>query len=1181
MVSSQEIQDYFKKIEEQTKLAYSIANKARKKGFDPELKVNIPLAKNMAERVEGLISAAAPQLVGTKMRERIQEVEKEYSPLDWRVALKIAEEVALEKFCGFKDKKEAMEVGVRVGFAYQTCGIVAAPLEGFIELKIKQRKDGKEYISAFYAGPIRGAGGTAAAFSVVLVDHIRKKMGYYGYDPDETEIKRYVTEVLDYHERVTNLQYLPSETEIEFLVKNLPVEINGDPTEKIEVSNYKDLRRVETNLIRGGVCLVLAEGVAQKAPKLWLRLQKWGGEFGLGWRFLKDFLELQKRIKAKEDKGESKDKKKATPNFTYISDLVAGRPVLTHPMREGGFRLRYGKTRMSGFSAAAIHPATQVVLKNYIATGTQLKVERPGKAAIVTPCDIIEGPIVKLSNEDVVQLTTESLAQKNKENIKEILFLGDLLINYGDFSENGHVLVPSGYCEEWYVRELEKATVDLFGALDQDKLSSLLEISTENLELLLKNPFKYKPSAQMAINISKKLNIPMHPLFTYYWKLISVEDFRKLIEWIDKAKVEKEENSINKIILPYDEELKRTFELIGMPHKTIAKEFVIIEKNQATTLFSNLNIENEKSLEGIKKTIEENKDKNVLEIINLISGVKIRDKAGTFIGARMGRPEKAKMRKLTGSPHILFPVGDEGGRLRSFQSALEANKIRADFPIYKCEKCNKETIFSVCEKCNNKTKKLFICPICGPKEERICKTHGKTISFLNKDININTYFEQCLKILGMQTYPDLIKGVKGTSNKDHIPEHLAKGILRAKHDVYVNKDGTTRYDMSEIPLMYFTPKEIGTPIEKLKEMGYVKDIKGRPLANENQLLEIKPQDVVLPSKSDIAEESAAGVLTKVGNFVDEELEKLYGEKKFYNFNSKEDLIGHLIIGLAPHISAGIVGRVIGFSGVQGFLAHPLFHAAMRRDCDGDEACAVLLMDALLNFSRQFLPDKRGSRTMDSPLVLTSKIVPSEVDDQVHGMDVVWQYPLEFYEACLEYKQPRDVEIEQLKKRLGTEKEYEKFAFTHTTSDINSGVKYSAYKTLPSMEEKLKGQMEIAEKIRAVDTSDVARLVIEKHFLKDTKGNLRKFSMQKFRCSKCNEKYRRPPLVGSCTKCRGNIIFTISEGSIIKYLDPSISLAKKYDVPVYLKQSLFLLKKRIEDLFGKEKEKQEGLGKWFG
>ena len=200
---------------------------------------------------------------------------------------------------------------------------------------------------------------------------------------------------------------------------------------------------------------------------------------------------------------------------------------------------------------------------------------------------------------------------------------------------------------------------------------------------------------------------------------------------------------------------------------------------------------------------------------------------------------------------------------------------------------------------------------------------------------------------------------------------------------------------------------------------------------------------------------------------------------------------------------------------------------------------------------------------------------------VFDIDVVWKYPLEFYVECLEYKAPWDVVIDQIGARLGTEKQYEGMGFTHDTDNMNSTIRCSAYKTLPSMEDKLKGQMDIAEKTRAVDTSDVARLVIEKHFLKDTKGNLRKFSMQQFRCVMCNEKYRRPPLIGKCTKCGGKIIFTISQGSVIKYLQPAISLAEKYDLPPYLQQTLTLLQRRVDGVFGREKEKQEALGKWFG
>jgi DNA polymerase II large subunit len=87
-------------------------------------------------------------------------------------------------------------------------------------------------------------------------------------------------------------------------------------------------------------------------------------------------------------------------------------------------------------------------------------------------------------------------------------------------------------------------------------------------------------------------------------------------------------------------------------------------------------------------------------------------------------------------------------------------------------------------------------------------------------------------------------------------------------------------------------------------------------------------------------------------------------------------------------------------------------------------------------------------------------------------------------------------------------------------------------------------------------------------------------MQGFRCVKCNEKFRRPPLNGSCSKCGGKIIFTISEGGIVKYLEPALDLANNYDIPVYVKQNLELTKKYIESIFGREETKQISLKQWF-
>ncbi len=1163
MVSaSPEMEEYFRQLKAEVKLLHGIAVQAREKGRDPEKVVEVSLAENMAQRVVGLISVIAPQIANSGVVERIIELEKQYGSLDWRVALKISEEVAQEKFCKFADKKEAMEVGIRTGFAYVTVGVVSSPLDGIVNIEIKKRMDGRgEYICVNFAGPVRNAGGTAAAVSVIITDYVRKCMGYDVYDATSDECRRAVTELQDYHERVTNLQYFPSDKEVDFLLKHLPVEVGGDASEQIEVSNYKDLPRTPTNKIRSGYCLVLSSCIPLKAPKLWQKLGVWGKDFGLDtWNYLEEFIHIQK--KAKAGKSVVSSSQKIMPDYTYISDLVAGRPVLGYPLRAGGFRLRYGRSRTSGLSAQGMHPATMYILNQYIATGTQLKTERPGKAASMTSCDLIEGPIVRVLDGSVVQIRTLEEAKRVHPLVKEILFLGDVLIAYGDFFNRAHVLAPAGYCPEWWAQDVEKAVQGV-------------EIDAR-LKCLLADPLREIPTAQEAIQIARSTKTPLHPEYSLFWSTISHDEFRGLLEWFDSAKVHTTEHGVLKIVLPKSD-AKRALELIGCPHAFVNNEFVVIDKDFAAILAAVLHLMDEKP-GGLKKYMVP--EKSVLDAINQFSPFVIRDKAGAFIGTRMGRPEKAKQRELTGSPHVLFPVGEEGGRLRSFQSALVSGKVTADFPFFYCQKCSAETVLSACEVCGSATQRKWKCVRCGLIDEKVCKLHREAEGSSVRSIPLKHYFDCILKQLNIRQYPELIKGVRGTSNEEHIPEHLGKGILRARYDIHVYKDGTTRYDMTQLPLTHFKPAEIGTPVLRLRELGYLKDIHGNELISDGQTLELKPQDIILPSCEESPDDGADKVLLNIARFIDDALEYLYGQPRLYKANTTIDLVGHLAIALAPHTSAGTLSRIIGFSKTQVLFAHPLLHAATRRDCDGDEACVILLMDAFLNFSKKYLPGSRGS-TMDTPLVLTSVLTPSEVDDMAFDVDIAWKYPIELYEASLQYKMPWEVKIPQIKGCLGKPEQYEKMGFTHDITNLNKAVPCSAYKTLPSMEDKLKGQMDLAEKLRSVDASDVARLVIEKHFLKDTKGNLRKFSMQEFRCVGCNEKFRRPPLVGKCTKCNGKIIFTISEGSVGKYLEPTISLAKKYDVSPYLQQTIELLRVRIESVFGKEPDKQVGLGAWFG
>ena len=1186
LIASKKTKAYFNSLKSDALKLHAIATDARKKSYDPEEFVEVKLAENLAERVVGLIAAVAPQIEGSGAIERIIDLEKEIAPQDWRVAMIIALEIAQEKFCKFKDEVEAMEVGIRTGFAYVTLGVVSAPLEGFTSLELKDRLDGKgKYMCINFAGPVRAAGGTGAAVSVLIADYVRKNMGYVEYDPTEKEIERCYSELEDYHEYVANLQYFPSKEETEFLLKRIPVEISGDPSEKRELSNaaLKDLPRIPTNLLRSGYCLIHSSCIPLKAPKLWKNLAKWETKMGMEqWNFMEKFVkEVQPKAKSKGKNKE--DTQQIYPDYTYIKDLVGGRPVLGHPLRSGAFRLRYGRSRTSGFSGQSLHPATMHILNSFVATGTQLKVERPGKAAAYSVCDTIDGPIIKLKNGDVIKIETEAEAKNHKDDVKEILYSGDVLINYGDFFDRAHKLIPSGYCQEIWIQEFEEAATKLFWTLDPEKLSEILDIDHEKIELLIKNPIRTKISLSAAKQISERLEIALHPNFTFYWKEITKEQLKELREWIKTGKKEE-----GKIILE-NKPTKRVLELLGVPHKLASKTYVVIEKEAAEAILLTLNIEKD-----AEKVFEE-KEKT-LEIINEISPVIIKDKSGTFIGSRMGRPEKAKMRKLTGSPHVLFPVGEQGGRLRSFQSSMKSGKVISEFKIYYCKECKKESPLSRCMTCDSKTEPMKFCQKCGfvpfsTKEIEYKDSEGKRKfkhTYNGKECNSRLYDHKEMRIeigaafqsllqkkLKTSIYPDLIKGVRGTSNKDHVSEHLLKGILRAKHNISVNKDGTIRYDCSEVALTHFKPKEIGTSIEKLKELGYTEDITGKLLEREDQILELKVQDIVIPCAPSSPDEPADEILFRTANFVDELLVTLYGMKPYYNLKSKEDLAGQLAIGLAPHTSAGIITRIVGFSKTQAFFAHPFIHAAMRRDCDGDESCIVLLLDAFLNFSKRYLPSSRGS-VMDAPLVLTSVVLPSEVDDMVFNMDIAWKYPLSLYRAAEKYKMPFEVKLRRIGNVLDTKNQYENMGFTHDTADFNQGVLCSAYKLLPSMSEKVEAQMDLAIKLRAVDEQDVAKLIINKHFIRDTKGNLRKFSLQQFRCVACNEKYRRPPLTGRCTKCNGKIIFTISEGSIVKYIDYCVDLVNKYDLDIYTRQMVELTKRRIESVFGKEKEIQTGL-----
>jgi DNA polymerase II large subunit len=438
-----------------------------------------------------------------------------------------------------------------------------------------------------------------------------------------------------------------------------------------------------------------------------------------------------------------------------------------------------------------------------------------------------------------------------------------------------------------------------------------------------------------------------------------------------------------------------------------------------------------------------------------------------------------------------------------------------------------------------------------------------------QELNLKELFDLACKQLGVPR-PDRVKAVKGLTNETKTPEILEKGILRARHDLSIFKDGTIRFDATNAPLTHFKPSEIGISIEKLKQIGYTTDCTGTPLTDLEQICELKIQDVVIPR-------NCGAYFVKVAAFLDELLGKVYEAPPFYTVKELEDLVGHLIIGLAPHTSVGILGRIVGFTPLNVCYAHPVWHSAKRRDCDGDEDALMLALDTLLNFSRVYLPAQIGG-IMDAPLFVMPVVNPSEVQRQAHDVDVASSYPLEFYEKTLEKVSSRSAAnlIDLVGRRLNSEAQYQGFHYTIPVSNVNLGNHESMYKKLGKMLDKLDSQLELAEKIEAVDAKVVARKVLSTHFMRDIAGNLRAFSTQGFRCKSCNRRFRRLPLKGKCPECGGALSLTVYRGGIEKYLEAAQHLIKKYGLAQYYAQRLVLVKDEIDSLFEGKKPRQISL-----
>ena len=387
---------------------YELATKIRERGFDPKNYVEIPQAEDLADRTQKLLTFLHQRNTAEQIRE-ITQLHKGNREL---VAFEIATIVAAESYLygtftncenckgkgyiktGWKENscQWCQETGVKftyeselawrdvlknfdnieeftdpikislsiyhgicAGLAVLTEGILVAPLEGVISAQVLQNDNGTSCLGVSFAGPIRSAGGTGQALSILMADILRRKFQLGKSVVTTKEIERYKEEVSAY---ARGLQYRPSNPQLELIAKKCPIYITGEGVGN-EVSGQRDLPRVNTNKVREGAVLVMCEGLVLKAPKI----LKYTSDLELdGWEWLESFISKTNDSSVK-----------IQPSYTYLSDVLAGRPIFSLPMQTGGFRLRYGRSRLAGLATTSIHPATMRALNGFLITGTQMK----------------------------------------------------------------------------------------------------------------------------------------------------------------------------------------------------------------------------------------------------------------------------------------------------------------------------------------------------------------------------------------------------------------------------------------------------------------------------------------------------------------------------------------------------------------------------------------------------------------------------------------------------------------------------------------------------------------------------------------------------------------------------------------------------------------------------------------
>jgi DNA polymerase II large subunit len=791
--------------------------------------------------------------------------------------------------------------------------------------------------------------------------------------------------------------------------------------------------------------------------------------------------------------------------------------VLCNPS-EGGFQLRVGEAQNTFGNFVGVHPSIFEIFSDFMYEGCNaiIKIRKNKLSACkLVSVNSLTPPLVKLSSGSTKRLDNVAVAHQIKQKIEKILSFGDILIPMRVLPINIRKDVTESCNDQLWLNEM-------FQKIHMNATSESVKIINSIAELT-DNGLFFNPKIKEIVDISRQLSIPLHSIANLEWSKINAKELDTLYEQVVTPLFS------NERIIALN--LSSLLDKLGIEYEFTNKGLVVSEEH--AYLLSQL----------LKKKPDTNENKSIYVLLKEISGIEIVPKI--YVGLSI--PQKVKIKKSENEFHGILPAikTDTSGKHYDIISFCKSAK-KITSVIYFCDVCSKYIPYSKCPLCNSQAKEAFYCEQCGKiNKYNICSVCSNTTKSTGPvEYNWDELLVKASSNAHTQPYAPLI-GLNNETEFESV-ERLEKAILRQKHNIKASIDGVTKFYINNLPLKFFKPNQISVNKDTLLKLGYQEDIFGNKLQSNDQILPIKPQDVIISYK-------LADQLRRVADFIDETLRSLYQQEPFFQIKSIDDLIGHLIVGIPQGNECGIVGRIIGFTQLDVCFSSTQWSTFTKGINQNNEYAIMLLLDVLLNFSKKFLTSE-GTIYMN-PFYLQFRTTPISIKDANASLNTSYLNTIK--KICNE----RKINLTTEGFKIFYSEHVDMLSLWSETSDSIQIPRSKAEKSLVNL-----AQIQLSLVNKTINlTNDIIINMIEDYLIPFLTKQMREFGT-KYRCQYCNKTYRRPPMNGICIVCNKQVKPTVSLDAIeaihnfITVLSESISINQKsHEQLTIIKENISILK----------------------